>query len=288
MDLDELSIAELADMPDLVLPEAAASIQAGAAQLIAIGANDDDGYLGAIVIELAQGQGTAHLRSIVVRPGSRRLGIGRRLLEAAAERLKTRGYALLLAEFMTRNGEERGIAGFLQACGFIPPQPGIHIRSGPFTSLRGQRWLSLQLPADFEIAPWGDLTAIERTGLIEAASSEYPDILSPFEDAAEVDPSRSLLLRYKGQPVGWMLLEEMDASTVLFKTMYVFKRHQRMARGVALFAEAVRRLMAEGRYPNGMFFVEHENEPMRQFTERYFTSPDIRQETMWRAYRSLT
>ncbi|WP_246183440.1 GNAT family N-acetyltransferase [Paenibacillus methanolicus] len=286
----ELSVAELAGRPDLVLPGVADLFQPDQPdppRRLAIGASDGDGYQGAVVIELSQDHGTAHLRSIMVRPGSRRQGIGRRLLEAAAERLKSRGYAQLLAEFMTETGGELTTAGFLQACGFISPQPGIHIRTGPFTSLQGQRWLSLRLPDEFVVAPWGNLAPSERVLLLEAASYEYPDILSPFEDDAEVDPSRSLLLRYRGQPVGWMLLEELEPRTVLFKTMYVFKRHQRMARGVALFAEAIRRLMAEGHYPNGMFFVEHENEPMRRFMERYFFSPDLRQETMWRSYRTL-
>lgn len=289
MQIVESNAAAFATERELILPEAQVLLGGAdhAARLLAFAAADGGMLLGAVIIELAQKPGIAHLRSIVVRPGFRRRGIGRRLLGAASNKLKALGHARLLAEFMTKNGEEHTIDGFLQASGFTPPLPGIHIRSGPFSSLQGERWLSMELPGNFEIAPWADLTSSERVLLREAATVEYPEILSPFEDDAELDASRSLLLRYRGQPVGWMLLEELERHTLLFKTMYVFKRHQRMARGVGLFAETVRRIIAEGRYPNGMFFVEHENEPMRRFMECYFISSAIRKETMWRSYRTL-
>ncbi|UJF34826.1 GNAT family N-acetyltransferase [Paenibacillus hexagrammi] len=145
----------------------------------------------------------------------------------------------------------------------------------------------MKLPSAFTIDSWSTLTLSERRDIELAAGTEYPEILSPFTDEDSLDVDRSLLLRYQGAPVGWTLVEIMDESTALFRTMYVYKRHQRLARGVALFAEAIRRIMDKGVYPNGIFFVEDANAPMREFTKKYFCSPAAAQTNLVEIYNDF-
>jgi GNAT superfamily N-acetyltransferase len=277
----------MASFQKLILPRAAGFMGKASSGLVAIGAVSHGKPVGFGLFECPPEGGTANLHSICVAGPLRRLGIGRGLMMHAAAKLRQRGCNALAVEFLADAGDTAVQARFLEACGCRSLQPGIHICEGPLTAPSDQRWFHMKLPAAFSVDSWISLTASERRLIDQAAGAEYPEILSPFAEEETLDANRSLLLRYQGKPAGWTLVELLDERTVLFKTMYVYKRHQRLARGVALFAEAIRRIIAEGAYPDGIFFVEHDNEPMRLFMEKYFISPLLRKQVLWRTTMEL-
>ncbi len=260
-----------------------------ASPMLAIGAVAGEKLIGlGLFRSLARGQ-VAHALSVVVDPIHRKLGIGRAIMAHGWRLLQERGCLRLNAEFLSDidSAEGAGRIRFLEACGFQPFEQGIHVRTGPFTALLDQSWLQLQLPPAFSVDPWTSLTAGERRYLEQSKGVEYEETFSPFVDEDTLDRERSVLLRYKGTPIGWNLLEPINETTMLGRTMCVFIRHRKLARGVGLFAESIRRLMAEGAYANGMFFVSHENEPMRAFMERHFDSPQLRKQVLWRSHQTI-
>ncbi len=260
-----------------------------ASPMLAIGAIVNEKLIGLGLFRTSAAGKNAHAVSVIVDPSHRKLGIGSAIVTHGWRLLQERGCLRLNAEFLSDidSAEGRDRIRFLEACGFKPFEQGIHVRTGPFTALLDQEWLRLQMPPAFSVDPWTSLTEDERQYLERCMGVEYEETFSPFVDEDTLDRERSVLLRYKGAPIGWNLLEPINESTMLGRTMCVFIKHRKLARGVGLFAESIRRLMAEGVYPNGMFFVSHENEPMRAFMERHFDSPLLRKQVLWRSYQSI-
>jgi GNAT superfamily N-acetyltransferase len=288
--LVELTVNEvLSGYRRFLQPEAAAMLMQAASPMLAFGAVASGTPIGLGLFRRIGAGMNAQALSVAVDANHRKQGIGRAILAHGWQMLQDRGCRRLNAEFLSDSdsAEGRDRIRFLETCGFQPFEQGIHVRTGPFTALLDQDWLRLTLPSAFSVDPWISLTANERQYLERCKGVEYEETFSPFVDEDTLDRERSVLLRYKGSPIGWNLLEPVDEKTMLGRTMCVFIRHRKLARGVGLFAESIRRLMAEGVYSNGMFFVSHENEPMRAFMERHFASPLLRKQVLWRSHQTI-
>jgi GNAT superfamily N-acetyltransferase len=293
--MNGVSLVELTDDDALagyrrfLLPEAAAMLMQAASPMLAVGAVASGAPIGLGLFRSPAAGHVAQALSVAVDENHRNEGIGRAIVAYGWRLLQERGCKRLNAEFLAErdSAEGRDRIRFLEACGFHPFEQGIHVRTGPFTALLDQDWLRLTLPSAFSVDPWTSLTVGERQYLEQCMGMEYEETFSPFVDEDTLDRERSVLLRYKGTPIGWNLLEPIDDTTMLGRTMCVFIKHRKLARGVALFAESIRRLMAEGVYPNGMFFVSHENEPMRAFMEKHFDSSLLQKQVLWRSHQTI-
>ncbi|MDG0794962.1 GNAT family N-acetyltransferase [Cohnella ginsengisoli] len=176
----------------------------------------------------------------------------------------------------------------MKACGFDEPWAGIHIWGGSIELHPELPWVHrLRLPDAFAVGPFSSLTAQEFNEIRQGEGVWYPPDLSPFADEELVDQERSLVLRTGGAVVGWMIMERFDARTILFKTMFVHARHQRMGRGLALAAEAGRRLTGDPAFSEWLLFVEGRNEVMVRFLRRHVSRPGVRKEVMWRTVKRL-
>ncbi|MCZ8520412.1 MULTISPECIES: GNAT family N-acetyltransferase [Paenibacillus] len=231
----------------------------------------------------------ARLLSVAVLPDARRRGIGTGLVRKLEDILGPRESPYLLAEFVTNTDESdpQEAGAFLTAAGFALPVPGIAVRSSALAPLQRVPWMKLTLPAAFTLSPWSSWTEDERQEAAAGAGSAYPEILSPFAEEEEIDPARSMLLRHNGKVAGWMVLEPFGEYTVLLKTMFVYPPYQRMGRGLAMAAEVLRRLFAEGFYRSGIYFAEADNEGMMAFARRHLEYPGLKKETLWRTYKGL-
>lgn len=261
----------------------------------ALGASLDGRPVGLAVASLQAGHPatggakTAQLRALAVDPPYRLKGVGRQLLGMLESLLRQNGAALMRAEYV--GGTEPGSvsAAFLQSCGFAAPTPGIHIWSGPLRRVVEDlpRIERLRLPKEFTFGPLSGLTEEERSVIAHGAGSWYPPILDPFAEEDQIDREHSLILRYHQVPVGWIIVEQFDARTVLLKSMFVKDEHQRLARAIALGAEACRRIIQEGKLTEAIFFVEAENAEMVRFMNRQIDHPAIHKEILWRTVKSL-
>lgn len=195
---------------------------------------------------------------------------------------------MVTVEFLGGIRPDEASVSFLSGCGYAGLHPGLHIWSSPLIVLQDMPWVQhLQLPETFSIHPYISLTAGERDAITSMQGISYPPILSPFNDEESVDFEWSLILRYGGKVAGWLILEPFNQDTLLLKTMYVESSHQRMGRGIALIAEACRRLMNQSNYKNGIFFVEADNAQMVSFMNRRIVHPSIRQEVLWRTAKQI-
>ncbi|WP_271754511.1 GNAT family N-acetyltransferase [Cohnella sp. JJ-181] len=288
-----LEIAAIRDVlpgvfASLVSPELRHALQRLPTSFLTLGAYREGRPVGLAIAERREGTETAGLLALTVAEPERRHGLGRMLLEEIEAVLLQTGIRVIGAEFL--GGTEPGTpeAAFLRACGFNEPRPGIHIWGGS-TGLHPELpWVhKLRLPDTFDVAPFTTLTRQEYEEIQRGEGVWYPPDFSPFADEELIDKERSLILRADGEVVGWMILEPFDARTMLFKTMFVRRRHQRMGRGIALAAEMGRRLVRDSAFSEWLLFVEARNEDMVRFLHRRVSRPGVQKEVLWRTVKRI-
>ncbi|WP_138494221.1 GNAT family N-acetyltransferase [Paenibacillus pinistramenti] len=230
----------------------------------------------------------AHLLGIGVAVERRRSGIGRGLIAELSALLRRSGFSTLNTEYLSGLRPDAAESLFLQACGFQTPAPGIYICGCRLEYSVHAPWVTtLKLPEPFSCSPFNSLTSEESEEIRQGLGLWYPPILDPFAEEELIDRERSVILRHQGRLAGWMILEPFDARTILYKTMFVRKEYQRMARGVALMAEISRRMMQDPVYEEFVFFVEADNRPMAKFLEKHIVSEQLRKEVLWRTRKAL-
>ncbi|VTR50562.1 Acetyltransferase (GNAT) family [Actinobacillus pleuropneumoniae] len=253
---------------------------------IALGAIGAGMPLGLAIAKRNGTELSASLQALVITESCRRQGIGRQLYGMLESLLRQQGIRWIRTEYLGSSHVPSLEASFLQSCGFPEPAPGIHVWNGSFDILKElPRIQSLKLPGDYLVIPFHELTSKEREKI--ARGNWYPPILDPFTEEDVIDRQRSLALRYRNAIIGWLILEPFHAQTLLFKTMFVSQSHQRTGRGIALLAEASRRIVREGQYKDWIFFVEADNAAMVRFMQRRIHHPNVQKEILWRTVKAL-
>lgn len=273
---------------ELIPPQYQAIMHQLPSSHLALGASFNGRAVGIAVAAREGSLDTAHLLFIAIAEPYRRQGLGSKLIELLENALYQQGIRMMTIEFLGGNRPDEVSAYFLSRCGYGELHPGLYIWSGPLQVLNDIPWIhQLSLPDTFSVHPFSSLTAGERDAITSRRGFSFPPILSPFQDEESVDHEWSLILRYNGKVVGWLIFEPFNQTTILFKTMYVERPHQRMGRGIALIAEACRRLMNQSIYKNGIFFVEADNGQMVSFMNRRVVYECLRQEILWRTAKQI-
>ncbi len=277
------------EFASLIPPEIASFLQALPASCLALGVVLEGTPLGLAIADLRPSAGTARLLALNVDESVRRRSIGSQLYRLLESMLKQQGIRCINAEFLAGTEPDSVLSRFLGTCGYHEPVPGTHIWSGPLQMVQHSPWLErLQLSPPFTLHSFESLSREERLMIRQGNGKWYPSILDPFAEEEHIDHECSLIVRHLHKIIGWMILEHFDDQTVLFKTMFVKKEYQRMGRGIALVAEAYRRVLHDGKYTNGIFFAEADNKSMIQFMHRRMNHPGIRKEILWRTSSTLT
>ncbi|WP_157737964.1 GNAT family N-acetyltransferase [Aneurinibacillus soli] len=273
----------------LTPPDFQPRLRQASAELIAIGAVQNNRPIGVVMAERRISTQSANLLSIFVTPACRRDHIGSHLMRVLEGELVKHGCGRLYVEFMASAKETSPFEVFFQSCGYAPSHPGIHLFRGTPQHLLESSWYvrCRQLPPRFSIATWSSTDTVERAAIRQGEGVWYPPLLSPFVEENAIDPELSLVLRDQNDLVGWLITERMGESALLYKTMFVKKQHQRMGRGLALFAEGIRRMMQIPDLTEALCFVEGTNKPMLQAMRRRIMGPDSQEHILRRTYKNI-
>lgn len=260
------------------------------AEVTAVGAVQEGRPVGMVLAEYRVETRSAHLLSIFIPPAHRRSGLGTHLLRAVEAELARQGCQRITVEFMERAEEISPFDPFFQSCGYASPRPGIYLFRGPVRHLLSNEWVTRcrQLPARFTVDPWASTTAAEREAIRQGENVWYPPLLSPFVEEAAIDPALSLVLRDRGEVAGWLIAERMGEAAVLYKTMFVKPRHQRMGRGLSLFAEGIHRMVRVPGLTEALCFVEQANTPMLRSMRHRIMGADSQAQILYRTHKTLS
>jgi GNAT superfamily N-acetyltransferase len=208
--------------------------------------------------------------SLFVMPGHRRRGVGHALLEHMEAALRGKRYRSIQVNYQDDWVNTAALDELMKTCGWSSPRPVMLQCKGSMQGIAAAEWLDRHaLPDDFQIFPWSDLTAVERSDILnrQRCAAWYPPELTPFQEENRIEYLNSLGLRHNGEVVGWMITHRLDANTIQYTSLFVRKEFQRLGRAIPLLAEAIRRQMPSG-IERGVCQIHLDSLPMIRYMKR--------------------
>ncbi|NEQ73973.1 MAG: TIGR03032 family protein [Okeania sp. SIO2C9] len=208
----------------------------------------------------------AEVLSLFVLPEYRHQGIGTTLVKHLETALAAQKCPQVIVKYQATELTTSALEPLLRKRNWQPPKETFWLAKMSMEKIAQAPWLYKHiLPDSFTIFPWSELTDAEKQQIQQTL--DYPTSLSPFEDNSRLEPLNSLGLRYGDEVVGWMVTHRVAPDTIRYSTMFVAQRFQKLGRGVALIAEALKQQIASP-VPNCTWGVAMENQQMVKFLRR--------------------
>ncbi len=218
---------------------------------LAIAARDGDGQIVglALLSEPLSVEGSVgrRLLSLSVSNAHRRRGLGRSLLTAAAEAAQASGTPALFTTYSHHMASRAHFERTLAAAGWSTPEPMEYTIVGQAKWVRAaeEQWKPLLARAarqGFSMQPWTEITSSDRMEIDatihqgEAPAEWHPDLF-----LREGGEALSLLLRYHGKIIGWIIGERDGDLCVHYRRGCLFPAYRKHGFLIVGLFEACRR-----------------------------------------------
>ncbi|MCB1009875.1 MAG: GNAT family N-acetyltransferase, partial [Acidobacteria bacterium] len=220
------------------------------------------------------GAGDAELLSLFVAPEERRQGLGRLLTARVSEELAREGAATVRAVWTSGRPAIGYLERILAAERWSPPTARtVSVRFRPeemlTLSLFSPRHLAA-LDSGLEFESWAEVSQEELAAL--RASNEAKPWITPglepwsYDEKIPYDAATSVAARLRGELVGWVLTQRIDARLLRWTVSFLDRRLSRRGRIVPVYQQSLERAVAAGyefcvfvtpvRYPNMLRFID--------------------------------
>jgi GNAT superfamily N-acetyltransferase len=252
---------------------------------IPLGASIGGVPAGAIAGWLDQKTKIALVVSIYVSKKFRRRGVGTALLTAMTDIYKKTAADEIKMTFVSPE-----IPGDLQAIlkklGWSEPAPFIHTFKMDKKIMESPLMKYRKLGPEYNYVIWKNFGADEREALKN--QKWYPDNLSPFRlEENEIAADYSLILKYKSEVAGWLIVTHEDEETLFYHLAYVREDLQRLGRLMSLFLEAGSIQIAQNKYAYAAGRVNAKNTRMVTFTDKHLRPYTHKFETSYESRKQL-
>ncbi len=244
-------------------------------QPVAVGALRSGRPVGLALAEVPVAPGEpAEMLSLFVAPEERSRGLGGRLAAVLEAELGREGASEVRAVWTAGKPAVAYFERVLARRGWSAPQPRtVSVRFRPEEMLTLPLFSPRHLAAldpGFEYFPWGELAAAELAAL-RASNEARPWItegLEPwsYDGTTPYDPVTSVGARYRGELVGWVLTQRIDARLLRWTVSFLKRTLSRRGRIVPIYKESLERTVTAGyefclfvtpvRYPNMLRFID--------------------------------
>ena len=242
-------------------------------QPFAIAAFRDDTPVALLMGEAPLEGGDAEILSIFVVPEERRRGLATALVTLAEREVVRRGLSAVRAVYMTgKAGAEAAEHIFARREWDAPVTRMVTIQCRIEEWARAP-WLSaFKLNPEYVFIPWSDVTEEDLEAIRRSQEETHwiPEDLVPWKYLHNLEPVSSLAVRYRGEIVAWVLNHPISRETVRFTCSYIRKDLGRLGRGLAVFAESVRRMQTTD-YVNGIFTTPVHHKEMAALVRNWAT-----------------
>lgn len=213
----------------------------------------------------------AEILSLFIHPEYRKKGLGKKLLNSLEIELQKRGCLEVNVVYVT-NPTTLYFEKIIQQLGWSSPELRMLVCEGFIENFKDLSWLRLyeRLPSDYTIFPWCELTQQDRKFIQEKQADflGYPEVLSPFYEEENIEPTNSLGLRYENNVIGWMITHRVAPDTVRYTRLFVKKELQSLGRGLFLLSKSIHLHLEKIEAPKGVFTIEAHNTQMIQIANR--------------------
>lgn len=243
---------------------------------IAVAIRDGQDYIGCS-LAVIRPPNEAELLSVAVDQRYRQIGVATALIGELERQLVGRGIRRIVAIYLGTSCFRESLERLLRNLGWSTSNPRSNIcMCWPARFLEASWVWESALDKDHEVFAWSDLTAEDRSSLIEMSKqgiAPWPRNLSPFEMTEPLEPlaANSLGLRYQGRVAGWVLAHHPTPEIIRYSKLFVFPNLPQKALGIKLVAEAIQRHLRDtelSTIPKAMFQFDADNRAMQRLTLR--------------------
>ena len=215
--------------------------------IVAVGANSHQKPIGLAMAEIFP-DGRSSILSIFVDASYRNQGIGTALLENLLNQLKQRNCQSAQIVYVTGKPTIIALEKILAKNEWTTPKPRMLVCNCDRTQMLKVPWLQKEypLPPEFEIFPWTEITEQQRVLLQNQQKNDkwIPEILNPFVHEYNLETLNSIGLRHNNEVVGWVINHRLCANTIRYTSSYMRPDLQKLGRILALYAESIKRQIA--------------------------------------------
>jgi GNAT superfamily N-acetyltransferase len=249
---------------------AALNLNAARPARVLVGAKANSAAIGLAFAAIASRGTGAELLSMYVDGDYRNRGVATALVEKICAELIARGVETIRATYMTGQPTTAAVERVFAKTGWSAPQTRMLVVRFTLDSVAGAPWIThfRMLPAGYDIVPWVELTADERTQLRTSQERDHwiAEDLVPFDFESGIEPITSLALRYRGEVVGWCLTH-IIGDVLRFTCSYIRRDLARLGRVLPLYSEAITRMPRTGLVA-GMWAIPVHHASFARFAQR--------------------
>ncbi len=235
---------------------------------VAFGARIDGKPVGLALGEIGA-EGACDVRSLFVSQLHRGSGLGTALLLAIESELRNQGQQTVQISYLADRPTTPALERVLEKLHWGTPEAKMLICRTDQHIVEWEWYQRLEHPAPgFEIFSWIDITNEDRHSILDRqqANPWIPEDLVPFQYEKDLEPINSIGVRYKGEPVGWVITHRVAIDTIRYTCSFIRKDLQRRFHIGPLYREAYTRQFKEG-IPFVIWLVPAQHASMVRFVK---------------------
>jgi GNAT superfamily N-acetyltransferase len=238
----------------------------------AIGVKINKKPAGLILASLSPAEKISALLSISVKTRYRNKGIGTKLFEILEKYLAENGYKKIAVEFIRDSKQINFLEKIITRSGWELPELKTMLCKIHYKRLLKAGWVTkYQLPENFSIFRWKEISEDEKMIIksYEYKDGWYPENLNPFNLDIKMQSSNSLGLRFKGEIIGWIIVQKLSNNSLNYARLFVCRDFQDTGKIIILLSEAIK-IQANEKISYGCFSFDMDNKKMKLFYEKRF------------------
>lgn len=209
----------------------------------AVAMTDDDVPVGLALLTLRRSLTWAILLSITLNSSSGDQDVGKQLLEHLEGFLRGIECHVFTYMYSDNDPDFTQLEALLSQDGWNTPQLLLircHFEGHKFNAPWFKRYVKIPLPENFEFFPWTKLKPRERE-LLEHKQEEgiFPPSVSPFHQEKNIEPLNSLGVRFKGDVIGWMITNRLDADTICYSSFFIEPDYRETKISLCMVAKSI-------------------------------------------------
>ena len=216
--------------------------------------------LGSYIPILKEGE----IISIFIQPEYRNRGIGTKLLAKGQEFLLSQEYKTLTFCYQKEKEYSVFLEKILTKLNWSLPTPHTVDLYFIVKEFHPKWYRQYKLPKYLEIVSWFAMTEEEKEFLMRMDEYEViPSIVSPLHKNLEsIEPINSLIMRYQGNLVGWIVSNRINYDTIQYSSLFFFPEWRNVGWFIFLLSKSIF-LQQESLIPKAVLTINLENTDAR-------------------------
>lgn len=234
--------------------------------------NEAGEIIGVSLAEANSAKPFSEIISLYVRPDYQNQGIGLKLLDMITKAALTRNQDEARLFFRSNWNTRQKLEHLLNKLGWADPKAIMKIYKSHIREFAKVKWpLLTQLPSDYAISLWADMTEEDHSFIIDKMKEDATDpFLSPLINTKNIEKSNSLILRFKGLPAGWLIVYRNGMDSLEYNNLNILKAHRKYPRIPMLLLHRAVSIQLEKNIPECIWVVSKNHPQMLTFMERFF------------------